>query len=241
MLFTYDSYEKLLREIKDQYKYSFLRFDHQLLENTDRLLYLRHDVDISPYSALQLGKIEHKLDITANYFFQIGAETYNLFSSNTIQIIKDLFSMGHCVGLHIDEVLFRDNGEKIFSTLKWFKECITDVNLVVSFHRPSNSMLHRKFNSFISAYQTDFFSPENFLSDSRKNEEFYPKLMKLLNENRSPIQLLLHPAWWYPEKDVIKFKDKIVKRRISELNKYLKSNFKNLERHIEDEDHTYGL
>lgn len=240
MLFNYESYEKLLKEIKDQNRYTFLRFDQEITEDKERLIYLRHDVDISPYSANQLGKIEHSINIKANYFFQIGAETYNIFNKSVIDIIKELYSIGHCVGLHIDELILGDNENKILSTLKWFKECITDVNFVMSFHRPANTV-YKKFKSFINVYQDNFFSPDLFVSDSRKNEDFYPKLLNLLKEGKSPIQLLLHPAWWYPEEDLAQFKELVVKRRVAELNSYLKKNFQNIKRYVKDEDSNFGL
>ena len=240
MVFTYESYNKLLRDIKDRYQYSFLRFDQELKENQERIVFLRHDVDISPYSAIHLGKIEQSLGIKTNYFFQIGAETYNIFNTTIINIMKELFSLDHCVGLHIDELIFGDIEEKILSTLKWFKDCITDIDFVVSFHRPKNT-INKKFNSFINAYQNDFFLSDLFISDSRKNDQFYPKLISLLKEGKSPIQLLLHPAWWYPEGDIVQFKDLIIKRRISELENYLKQNFQNIKRYIKDEDRTFRV
>ncbi len=241
MLFNFDSYKNLLKQILDEYQYTFLRFDEKIDRKSQNIIYLRHDVDISPYSAFQLGKIEHSLNIKTNYFFQIGAETYNIFNPNVLDIIKNLFSMGHCIGLHINELIFGDNGEKIHSTLKWFKDCITEVHFVVSFHRPLKSILFKKYEAFISAYQSEFFSPDIFLSDSRKNEDFYLKLLNLLKEKISPIQLLLHPVWWYPVKDIVEFKDKLMKRHLSELKLYLKNNFKNLKEYIKDEDHSYGL
>ena len=240
MSFNYESFEKLLKEIKDQNRYTFLRFDQEITEDKERLIYLRHDIDISPYSANQLGKIEHSINIKANYFFQIGAETYNIFNKSVIDIMKELYSIGHCVGLHVDESILGDSENKLLSTLKWFKECITDVNFVVSFHRPTNT-INKKFKSFINVYQDDFFSPDLFLSDSRKNEDFYPKLLNLLKEGKSPIQLLLHPAWWYPEEDLAQFKELVVKRRVAELNSYLKKNFQNIKRYIKDEDSNFGL
>ncbi|NVM29842.1 MAG: hypothetical protein HWN65_13440 [Candidatus Helarchaeota archaeon] len=240
MSFNYESFEKLLKEIKDQNRYTFLRFDQEITEDKERLIYLRHDIDISPYSANQLGKIEHSINIKANYFFQIGAETYNIFNKSVIDIMKELYSIGHCVGLHVDESILGDSENKLLSTLKWFKECITDVNFVVSFHRPTNTN-NKKFKSFINVYQDDFFSPDLFLSDSRKNEDFYPKLLNLLKEGKSPIQLLLHPAWWYPEEDLAQFKELVVKRRVAELNSYLKKNFQNIKRYIKDEDSNFGL
>ncbi|MHA1264793.1 MAG: hypothetical protein ACTSRS_06105 [Candidatus Helarchaeota archaeon] len=241
MLFNYDSFKKLLIEIKEHYHYTFLRFDQSNLNNFDKIFYLRHDIDLSPYSAHRLGKIEHSLNIKANFFFQLDAETYNIFNSAVIQIIKNLKSLGHCVGLHIATNTLSDQEEIINSTLKWFNKCITPIDLVVSFHRPSKSILYKEFKSFLSAYQNQFFSFATFLSDSRKNHEFYDKLITLLEAQRTPIQLLLHPVWWYPEEDLLKLKAHLEERRLAELNMYLKTNFNNLKELIKNENRTFGL
>jgi hypothetical protein len=241
MLFNYDSFKKLLTTIRDDYQYNFLHFGQDNMSNSQKVMYLRHDIDISPYSALRLGEIEHSLNIQANYFFQISAETYNIFNPIIIDIIKRVRSLGHLVGLHIDALIFGDEESTILSTLKWFKDCVTEIDFIVSFHRPTPILLNKTYQSFLSTYQSGFFAPKLFLSDSRKNRDFYPKLIKLLKANETPIQLLLHPIWWYPEDSLKNLKKTILERRLSELNIYLKNNFKNLKEFIKDENSTFRL
>lgn len=231
----------MLEDIKTKYEYQFLRFDQEKKPPSPKIIYLRHDVDISPHSALQLGVIEKDMNISANFFFQIGAETYNIFNKETITIIEQLKSFQHCVGLHIDPTLFGTDDKSIQLTLKWFKECITDIDFVVSFHRPAQSLLNQTFPSFLNTYQSDFFHSSLFLSDSRKNTAFYSKLIALLDQNKSPIQLLLHPVWWYPEENLSQLKDEIIKRRVLEISNYLKTNFQNFKELIKDEDCSFRV
>ena len=241
MLFNYESFENLIKEIAS-FQYTFLRFDERAEKSQRKIIYLRHDVDISPLAAAQLGKIENSLGVKASFFFQIGTETYNIFCHSTLKIVEELRSFGHCVGLHIDELLFRDDEHNIYHTLKWFNQCITDIDFVVSFHRPTESVLYKKYESFINTYQKEFFSPDNYLSDSRRNKEFYPKLLVWLEQRKTPVQLLLHPDWWYPEYNITEFMNTLIKRRNSELKDYLRKNFfKVFGGLIEDENCTFGL
>ena len=236
-MFDYKSFEEILSEIKS-FNYNFLRFDENSRQGN--IIYLRHDVDISPRAAKVLAEIEHSLGIKSNFFFQIDTDTYNIFSLESLSIIKQLRSFGHLVGLHINELLLDPAPQKIYPTLKWFNECITAIDFAISYHRPSLSVLNEENGLFLSSYQNRFFSPETYLSDSRRNADFYPQLVAYLRDGRSPLQLLLHPCWWYPEQDPVKFKNILIRRRKLELKSYLNKNFPKY-MGGEDEDCVIGL
>ncbi|MFA5839208.1 MAG: hypothetical protein WC890_00965 [Candidatus Margulisiibacteriota bacterium] len=239
--YNYRSFERLLVEVASN-DYIFCRFDLPLKNKRNKIIYLRHDVDISPLSALKLGQIENNNGIKANFFFQIGADTYNIFSPKNIATIIELRKLGHCVGLHIDEQLLSEDEEKIMKTLNWFNDCIVDIDFVVSFHRPTNRVLGKKFTGFVNSYQAEYFSKDCYVSDSRRNKEFYPKLLNLLKNREPSIQLLLHPCWWYPENNIRKFKKILIKRRISEVNCYIKNNFtKAFRGTFQNENSNFGL
>src|SRR5579871_4128010 len=82
--------------------YSFARFDR--VPDDGKVLFLRHDVDISARNMRLLGRLAQEQGVVSNVFFQLNAETYNVFSDETLAIIRALRAAGHCVGLHIDEV-----------------------------------------------------------------------------------------------------------------------------------------
>ncbi len=226
-LFTYDAFTSLIQMISE-HQYAFVRFDQPLESSAGKLFYLRHDVDISPGTALQLGRIEQAHSVQANFFFQINAETYSPFSLETIHIMEELRGLGHCVGLHIDASLIDPDESAIRSTLEWFHRCITNIDFVVSFHRPEESVLHREFEGFANTYSTSFFSSDRYLSDSRRNPDFYDKLEAWLAQGRTPLQLTLHPIWWYPEPDLPALHQRLRKRRLFELDRYLTKNFKSV-------------
>lgn len=187
--------------------------------------YLRHDVDISPGMALRLGEIEHEHGVRGNFFFQFNAETYSFFVPETLGIIRALQDMGHCVGLHIDEQLTSTDEQAIAKTLDWVIDCVIPVDRTVSFHRASRSILGRRYEGFLSAYDSRLFDVDSYLSDSRRSFAFYDTLMGWLSEGRPCIQLLLHPEWWGGVNRLDQFWTVLRDRRSDQLRRYMTSNF----------------
>lgn len=240
MDFNYAAFEDLIESISAR-GYTFLRFDGGV-EVIERPFYLRHDVDLSALAAAEVGEIEARHGIAANFFFQLGTETYNIFSPVVLEIMRRLRESGHAVGLHLDQDTFSDDGPAVRRTLEWFSECVTELDPVVSFHRPSETVLGRTFEGFTSAYEERFFSPDMYLSDSRRNSDFHERLLAWLDEGRSPIQLLLHPGWWYDEPDIRSFKDTLVRRRASDVERYLRVHMRKVFGEVvDDEDSSPGL
>ena len=216
-----NNFLKIINIVKKK-NYDFCRFDKKCIKK--KSFYLRFDVDISPYNAKKLGRVLYQKNIQANFFFQINAETYNCFSTEIINIINNLRSQNHCVGLHIDEHLIKFN--QIHDTIIWFSNNICPIDKVVSFHRPSEVIIGKKFKKFINTYDNNFFNKDTYVSDSAYNKEFANKLNNLLEKKEKKIQLLLHPEWWTKfRKEKIIF-DEILKRRNDELRQYLGHNFK---------------
>ena len=61
---------------------------------------------------------------------------------------------------------------------------------------------------------------------SRRNPDCYEKLEAWLAQGRTPLQLALHPIWWYPEPDLAVLHQSLRQRRLLELDRYLLKNFK---------------
>jgi len=221
--FCYESFRAIIRDAQGR-GYSFLRFDREA-PAAGKLLYLRHDVDISPACALRLGEIASEEGVVSNIFFQLNAETYNPFSERSRTIIRRLRCMGHCVGLHVDEDLIGADGDKILRAIGWFSACCEPIDMAVSFHRPTPAVLGADFEGFASGYGSQVWGPDRYLSDSRRSSEFYPRLMSWLEEGHTPIQLLLHPEWWYPHDSVQAIWNDLRGRRMHELAGYMVTHF----------------
>jgi hypothetical protein len=241
MEFSYEGFRRLVEEVLEN-GYACYRFDEPPCDSDAKRFYLRHDVDISPLSAMRLGEIEHELGVHGNFFFLLNGETYQLLSEPNIHIVRRLREMNHCVGLHIDQLLVGEDEQRILKTITWFSDAVTPIDLVVSFHRPTSAVLGRLYNRFTNAYAPQFFSEESYLSDSRRSDEFYPKLRRWMSEGTPMIQLLTHPGWWYPEADIATFMRDLCARREHELKRYLLANFSRTFREVVDnEDRTFGL
>jgi hypothetical protein len=64
--------------------------------NSERLVILRHDVDLKPQNSLATAKIEHGLGIKGSYYFRMVPESFN------VDIIKEIVSLGHEIGYHYE-------------------------------------------------------------------------------------------------------------------------------------------
>jgi hypothetical protein len=207
--------------------YGFARFDEPVgAAAPDRpVFYLRHDVDISTPMALRLGEIEHEHGVRGNFFFQLNAETYSFFVPETLDIVRRLRGMGHCVGLHIDELLIGADERAIEQTFDWVIGRIAVVDRAVSFHRPSPDVLGRRYAAFMNAYDDRVFDAESYLSDSRRSLGFHDTLTGWLEQRRPRVQLLLHPEWWGEVDSLGQFWQHLSDRRTDQLRRYMIKNF----------------
>lgn len=211
--------------------YGFARFDEPMGNGAEGngsgrpVFYLRHDVDISTPMALRLGEIEHEHGVRGNFFFQLNAETYSFFVPETLDIIRRLREMGHCVGLHIDELLIGADEDAIAQTFDWVIGRIAPVDRAVSFHRPTPEVLGRRYAAFTNAYDDRVFDAESYLSDSRRSLAFHDTLTAWLAQRRPRVQLLLHPEWWGEVDSLGEFWERLSDRRTDQLRRYMVRNF----------------
>lgn len=224
--FGEDTFRAILAQALDR-GYGFARFDESVGAATPEraVFYLRHDVDISTPMALRLGEIEHEHGVCGNFFFQLNAETYSFFVPETLDIVRRLRGLGHCVGLHIDELLIGADERAIEQTFDWVIDRVAVVDRAVSFHRPSPDVLGRRYAAFMNAYDDRVFDAESYLSDSRRSLGFHDTLVGWLEQRRPRVQLLLHPEWWCEVDSLGHFWQHLSDRRTDQLRRYMITNF----------------
>ena len=198
---------------------------------------LRHDVDMSPEGALKLGKMEFDKGVVSNFFFQLNSATYQFLSQKCIGICKDLQSMGHVVGLHVDSTLFKEDEDNILETINWIRHSLFPMEYAVSFHRPAKDTLGKFYIGVVSAYSEDLFKTDFYASDSRGEDFFYEKLEHILDSNTPFFQLLLHPCWWECQTDKAKIREYLKIRYSDYIDDYLLDNFPKVFRNIITEAH----
>jgi hypothetical protein len=219
-----EMYACLIRKIKDS-GYNFATMIEDDNRHGGRTFRMRHDVDISPHLALELSEVESSLGVKSTYYFQLNADTYSCLGESTLSAIALIRSAGHCVGLHIDQTVFGDQERVIQDTLNWFSSCVTPIDNTCSFHRPSPTVVGKTFGSFSSAYDPRWFSPQRYLSDSRRSFAFLEGLDRLMTDGVPQIQLLTHPEWWGGHTTSLDVYQCLESRRRRELVANIKSNF----------------
>lgn len=118
--FTPEAYQNLLLTLKNN-GYQFITFEQwSMSKPNDKLVIIRHDVDLLPFNSLATAKIEAQLDIKATYYFRCVKQ------SNNPDVIKSIVELGHEIGYHYEDLsLFSGNFEKSIShfekMLKYFR------------------------------------------------------------------------------------------------------------------------
>ena len=97
MDFTLKRYEELLTTLKGG-GFVFLTFREFTEGTAEKIVVLRHDVDLVPENALITAMIEHSLGIKGTYYFRIVPES---FDEN---VIKNIYDLGHEVGYHYENM-----------------------------------------------------------------------------------------------------------------------------------------
>ena len=85
--------EALLRK-----EYNFILFKEFERSNFNKVIILRHDVDLLPGNSLATAKLESSLGVTGTYYFRTIPETFKP------DVIKEIEGLGHEVGYHYETV-----------------------------------------------------------------------------------------------------------------------------------------
>lgn len=222
MLNNYFVFLKLLRK-----KYKFKFFNEKIFKYKD--IILRHDVDYHIDYALELAKIEKKLNIKSTYFFLLRSDFYNLFSFESINKINIIKKLGHKISLHFDDAIYNKNLKINFLREKKFFEKMMNVKIdIISFHRPLKKYIqsNKRVFGISHTYQSKYMKKIKYFSDSRNKFSYGNPLSTLEYKKNISMQILIHPIWWvskFDQNSKIKFK-KLLQDKQSVLIKNLKLN-----------------
>ena len=205
-IFSHSSYRDLLIRISDLgYEFHFFEEAKALLELQLPFVLLRHDIDMALQYASPIAQIEESMGIYSTFFIQVRGDFYNPFCDKESQIISDLISAGHRIGLHFDCGLYpldASPGDVADFCLRerrlletWF-----DIDVrVVSFHRPSKSVMAADDSitgGLPHTYLPIYTKKITYCSDSTGKWRFGHPLDRQATTERKPLQLLVHPIWW---------------------------------------------
>ncbi len=193
-----DDYPALLRAFREA-GYSCAFFPEW--EGNARTLLLRHDVDFDVAAALELAHLEHAQGMVATYFFLLSSDSYNPFTRDNRERIREIRALGHRVSLHFDPAGYDDFEDGLRQEAGSFERQLGGPVEIISLHRPGARFLayDAPIGGIPHTYQTRYFRDIAYYSDSGGSfRHGHPLDSGAFREGRS-LQLLIHPVWWtYP-------------------------------------------
>lgn len=194
--YTFDWYGEFLDTLCD-HDCRFRGYETELAPGD---VVLRHDVDWSPRRALHTAQMEAERGIEATYFFLVSTPFYNLSHKPNREILSQVASLGHDVGLHFSTHQHWNDEPpqaELLSAVDDERQILarTGTNPVdaVSFHRPPEWVFRRSFPTFTSTYQERFFTEVAYRGDSNQRWRDEHPLHEGVPEK---MQVLTHPGLW---------------------------------------------
>lgn len=203
--FTIDNYKKQL-ELAIENGFQFISFTDDYQVERKEIIW-RHDVEFSPDIALQMAKIENLLGISTTYFFQIHSEFYNILERYFSNILQEIKSLGHHIGLHFDShyynVQTEEELDRFIKQDKEYFEKVFDLHIeVFSFHNTTPFTLScekRHYANLINVYSRFYKEKYNYCADSTGFWRYEILEDVLKDTNVKHLQVLVHDAMWSEE------------------------------------------
>ena len=124
---------------------TFISNDYQLItvkdyfekNHLDKIVILRHDIDLLPKNALIMAKIENYFGITGSYYFRSIPESWDK------NIVKKIMQMGHEIGYHY-ETMDQANGniDEAWNLFRMYLDKmrkITEINTICMHGSPKSN------------------------------------------------------------------------------------------------------
>ena len=91
-MFSYTEYINILNIVRDNLPI----IDFSLVkDDTKSFCVIRHDIEFSIERAHKLAVLENNIGINSTFTVQLRNNTYNALSEKNIELVKDIYSMGH--------------------------------------------------------------------------------------------------------------------------------------------------
>ena len=158
--------------------------------------------------------LEFEMGIKSTFFILTSSPSYNILEKKNKNYLREIIKMGHEVGLHFDPRLYKENLKEAVKKEIEILSFVTNEKIYsISLHSPSVHGQYPLFEGLINTYDPQFFSDNNYISDSCFSFRNKNPFLFLNNINNSMIQILLHPMHFSNTKeDYIEIFDKGFKR-----------------------------
>jgi hypothetical protein len=205
--FTIEKYTSLVK-LAINNGFDFIGYKEDYLSNSKQILW-RHDVEFSPFVALEMAQIEADLGVKSTYFFQLHGELYNTLEKEVSLIVHKIKELGHDIGLHFDSHYFGINDEKELSKFlrmdaDYFENIFGYEITVFSFHNTNKFTLscdENKYAGILNVYSKYLKSNFEYCADSTGFWRYENLEDVLKNPKVNKLQVLTHDSMW--SKDIL--------------------------------------
>ncbi len=161
------------------------------LNDDDKYLLIRHDVDLSLRAAVELSAFEHVHGIPTSYFILLYSPIYNPLAPDNLLCIKQISKYEHEVGLHVDSRYEKD-WISVSDDMRTLGHIIEkEVGSYVQHFRSVTPQV--SFPAKIDGYWDVVKKGFKYLSDSSMNWRESCFCNHIDKHNR--IEILVHPEW----------------------------------------------
>lgn len=229
--FTESAYRECLRLAKSRYR--FIPFT--AYKDEGAVCLWRHDIDTSPHRALALAKIESQEGVASTFFILFHSDRYNALDHEVRDIIRELASLGHEIGLHFDPMYYSEKikaGSNLEANLLMEKDLLSGIVHreihAFSFHNPSTSELldieSEIIGGMVNAYNATIKQQFAYCSDSFCYWRYQRLIDVLHKEDIKKLHILTHPVCWTPEalSPYMRFKRAVDGRAKFTMQRYLR-------------------
>ena len=164
-----------------------------------RWFLVRHDVDITPWAALEMAEVERDEGVTTTYYYRFHAPWYNLLDAKVLDSVQKVHAMGHEVGLHYEPGFFLSRGEDPVEgtrrDIRLFEECTGIETQTIAQHQPAQGPLLDEIDpQHACAYQEALVREIPYFGDSGFHWREGCVCTKLGQHER--LHTLIHPHSW---------------------------------------------
>lgn len=163
-------YRYILRRAKERYWLPQVRDVARALPERDFLL-IRHDIDITPWAALEMAELEHEEGVHTTYYFRLHAPYYNLADVSVMRAVDRIAALGHEIGLHYEPGYFEERGQDVLAGIRadlatW--EALTGrPSDTIAQHEPAKGPVLEALNEMVpDAYQPHLVRTIPYFGDS---------------------------------------------------------------------------
>ncbi|MCA8941399.1 MAG: hypothetical protein KDB80_02465 [Planctomycetes bacterium] len=194
-------YRYILRKAKDLgYWLPLVRDVAFGLPDRDFFL-VRHDVDITPWAALEMAELEHDEGVATTYYFRLHAPFYNLLDVEAADCVRKIHDLGHEVGLHYEPGYFLERGQDPIEgtrrDIRVFEELVGFETRTIAQHQPAQGPLLGDISpKHPCAYQRELVRDIPYFGDSGFHWREGCICTKLDRDARPQLHTLIHPHSW---------------------------------------------